>query len=224
MRGPPSGLSAPPRSLEFLPIERLPVSSVARLLARAFADNPLGVAVVGESKKRRYRKGLHGMRSLLASARGHAAGWVVRPAGEAEPRGALLGIGPDCHPLPAPPLATQLRTLLGQGPRVVSRWSRVYDRLQEVHPAEPHWYLGILGVDPTSQGRGHGGALLGHWLRSVDEAGLPSYLETDRERNLGFYARAGFEVTRELSVLGVPVWCMWRAGAETASMEVRDVP
>jgi ribosomal protein S18 acetylase RimI-like enzyme len=202
-----------PESLEFLPHGGLPVEPLAKLLARAFVDNPLVVAVVGETEKRRYRSGLYGMRSLLETAEGQAAVLVVRAAGETRPRGVLVGVAPGRYPLPPPPFLTQLQTVLGQGPRIVGRWSRVYDRLQEVHPVVPHWYLGTLGVDPDSQRQGYGAALLTHWLLSVDEAGQPSYLETDRERNVAFYARAGFEVSDEISVLGARVWCMWRAPA-----------
>jgi ribosomal protein S18 acetylase RimI-like enzyme len=212
-------LLASPESLELLPFEALRAGPTARLLARAFADNPLVMAAVGGSEKYRYRNGLHGMRSLLASARGRSAGWIVRDAGQRVPRGALVGPLPPHHPLPPAPFLWQLRALLGQGPRIVARWGRVYERLQSVHPLEPHAYLGTLGVDPTCQGRGYGGALLEHWLRSVDEARLPSYLETDRERNVGFYSRAGFEVAREISVLGVPIWCMWREAARAGGME-----
>ena len=92
----------------------------------------------------------------------------------------------------------------------MSRWARVYKTLEAVHPQEPHWYLGVLGVDPDFQGRGLGTALLNAFLRRVDSDCAPSYLETDRRENVPFYERVGFETVREVSVLDVPVWCMWR--------------
>ena len=39
----------------------------------------------------------------------------------------------------------------------------------------------------------------------------PAYLETDAARNLPLYERAGFEKTRELRVLDVPVFIMRRS-------------
>jgi hypothetical protein len=39
---------------------------------------------------------------------------------------------------------------------------------------------------------------------------LLGYLETDRARNVPFYERAGFRVTEQASVLGVPCWFMRR--------------
>ncbi|MGH9184971.1 MAG: GNAT family N-acetyltransferase, partial [Acidimicrobiales bacterium] len=37
-------------------------------------------------------------------------------------------------------------------------------RMEEFHPTEPHWYLPLIGVDVTQQGRGCGSALLRHAL------------------------------------------------------------
>ncbi len=99
---------------------------------------------------------------------------------------------------------------MGQGWRVARRWGKVFEELELLHPLEPHWYLGTLGIDPPEQGQGLGGALLGQWLQNVDREGAPAYLETDREDNLAFYERAGFRVQGEIAILGVPVWCMRR--------------
>ena len=40
---------------------------------------------------------------------------------------------------------------------------------------------------------------------------IPAYLESSKERNIAFYARHGFRVTREVTLpKGPPVWLMWR--------------
>ncbi len=180
---------------------------VVNALARAFRDAPLNVAVLGGDDRRRTRANRHGMRGLLASARGGAVVWTE---GSSAPAGALIGVRPACHPLPPPPLGSQLRSLLGQGWRATRRWGEAYRSLAEIHPEDPHWYLAVLGVDPDHQGRGVGSALLAAFLARVDDERQPAYLETDRERNLAFYQRAGFETVRETRILDVPVWCMWR--------------
>ncbi len=90
---------------------------------------------------------------------------------------------------PAPAFGAQLRTLFVQGLQVAARWRTVFEALQQRHPFEPHWYLGLLGADPPLQGRGLGSALLEAWLPTVDGDALPAYLETDREENLRFYGR-----------------------------------
>jgi GNAT superfamily N-acetyltransferase len=121
-----------------------------------------------------------------------------------------LGFGPGSYPAPLPSVREQLLCLLGQGWRVTRRWSRVHEELSEVHPPVRHCYLGLLGIRVEGQGQGLGAELLDAWLCEVDSLGLPAYLETDQERNLAFYSRAGFEVSAKLSVLGVEIWCMCR--------------
>jgi ribosomal protein S18 acetylase RimI-like enzyme len=79
------------------------------------------------------------------------------------------------------------------------------------HPREPHWYLALLGTDPSARGRGIASALLAPVLARCDEEGDFAYLETQKEANVAWYARAGFTVCREIRLDGVPpVWCLRR--------------
>jgi len=181
----------------------------ARVLARAFCDNPLNVAVIDSSDRaRRLRCNLHGMRASLTSARRGGLAKVAIVAGRVA--GAFLAVPPGAYPLPTPGWGRQALCLLGQGWGVATRWGEVFDALQAHHPREPHWYLGTLGVDPAQQRRGIGAALLRAWLERVDESHAPAYLETDREPNLQFYARAGFAIVDRSEVLGTPIWHMQR--------------
>lgn len=84
--------------------------------------------------------------------------------------------------------------------------------LERSHPRQPpHWYLAILGTDPAAQGNGYGSAVLGPVLERCDSDGLGAYLESSKERNIDFYARHGFRVTRELRLpRGPTMWAMWR--------------
>jgi GNAT superfamily N-acetyltransferase len=54
------------------------------------------------------------------------------------------------------------------------------------------WYLSILGVHPSAQGRGIGARLLQPTLLEASAAHASSYLETFEPRNNSFYQRAGF--------------------------------
>ena len=63
------------------------------------------------------------------------------------------------------------------------------------HPQEPHWYLGVLGIEPAKQNLGLGSVLMKEDLKRVDEAGALAYLESSNPRNVPFYERHGFEVT-----------------------------
>jgi ribosomal protein S18 acetylase RimI-like enzyme len=180
----------------------------ADVLARAFRDNPLNVAVIGDEPERRLRSNVYGARTLLPVAEAHGEVWVARAAGRVV--GTLIGTPPFAYPLPPPALGARLRCLFGQGWRVARRWAEVFEALDAVHPPEPSWYLGTLGVDPEHQGRGVGSALLRHWLSREDAEAGEGYLETDRRENVAFYERAGFCIVRDARVLGVHVWCMQR--------------
>jgi ribosomal protein S18 acetylase RimI-like enzyme len=182
-----------------------------RLLARAFRDNPLNRAVIGSSARRRLRANLHGMRAHLPQAERY--GLLLSARVEARLAGVLSSTPPGAYPLPAPSTAVRLRCLLGQGPRVAHRWAKVYELLRDHHPAETHWYLGTLGVEPELWGRGVGTDLLSAWLRMVDADAEPAYLETDAAGNIRFYRRAGFEVVEEIRVHGVTIWTMRRPGS-----------
>ena len=89
------------------------------------------------------------------------------------------------------------------------------ERMEQRHPHDPpHWYLFILGAEPTAQRRGLSSALLDHMLARVDADGMPAYLESSSERNLALYGRHGFEVTGEVAIPGGPrIWPMWREPA-----------
>jgi GNAT superfamily N-acetyltransferase len=77
----------------------------------------------------------------------------------------------------------------------------VLNTLEKLHkqavPPE-HWYLAVLGVEPARQGQGVGGALMQPVLAQADAQHWPCYLETQKERNVPFYRRHGFEVVVEL--------------------------
>jgi GNAT superfamily N-acetyltransferase len=88
----------------------------------------------------------------------------------------------------------------------------LFAEMERAHPHEPHHYLGVLGIDPTEQGKGLSKLLLAPTLARADADGKPAYLETAKESNLAYYRRFGFEITREVRVKSAPpLWCMQRA-------------
>ena len=89
---------------------------------------------------------------------------------------------------------------------------KVLDAIEKEHPTEPHWYLGVLGTDPIHQGRGIGASVLNPVLERCDHDGIPAYLESSKDRNVPYYERFGFKVTKEIALPrgGPLVWAMWR--------------
>lgn len=71
----------------------------------------------------------------------------------------------------------------------------VLEQMEAAHPTYPHWYLALLGVDPSHQGLGMGSRLLETGLGTVDAAHLPAYLETPNPHAVALYERYGFVVS-----------------------------
>lgn len=179
---------------------------IATLLARAFADDPAMVFLFPDATERAKRlprlfntlfdaDALKGMR--LVSAGGEAATlW----RGPGQGRSGLFEILRHAWPL--------LRTF-GSG---LGRGLAVSHAIDAHMPSTPHWYLHIAGCDPAAQGQGHGGAVIRSGLDRIAGSGLPTYLETATERNLGLYRAFGFELTATWDVPrgGPRFWSMLR--------------
>lgn len=184
----------------------------AEVLARAFDDSPIMRYLLPRDRARTI-----GMRAFfiagLVDAHQHGEAWLA--VEDATVVGAAVWLPPGAYPPSAGRQARQMLHLLAVAPvaPLALRRSLRYLRVVEAeHPKATHWYLATLGVEPTCQGRGYGRRLLDAVLARTDDAGLPTYLETDKESNLAFYARMRFaEMDRlEPESGGPPTWTMWR--------------
>ena len=95
--------------------------------------------------------------------------------------------------------------------RLGNAWA-LAEQMKAVHPAEPHWYLAVIGTDPSVRGGGCGHALMRSRLERCDAEYAPAYLESSNPDNIGYYNRFGFEVTGEITISGggPTLWPMWR--------------
>jgi ribosomal protein S18 acetylase RimI-like enzyme len=186
--------------------EDVPVLS--RVLARAFADDPFYQWMMRRDRKRETYAHLFHETALRR---------ISLPEDEVYTTTALHGAA-----LWAPPGAWKMGLWqeLALFPQIVrctgaSRILQVLsgtNRILAHHPRAPHYYLFILGVDPSAQGRGVGRALLRPILERCDRERQPAYLETTKESNIAFYQACGFKVTGEITVPydGPKIWFMWR--------------
>jgi predicted GNAT family N-acyltransferase len=89
---------------------------------------------------------------------------------------------------------------------------KVADVMKESHPEEPHWYLMIIGTDPSVRGKGFGQALMRSRLDRCDDEHAPAYLEASKPELVPYYQRFGFEVSGEINLPdgGPNMWPMWR--------------
>jgi ribosomal protein S18 acetylase RimI-like enzyme len=105
--------------------------------------------------------------------------------------GAALWLPPDVHPDENALIALLQRTVSDQIQKDVFA---VFEQMGRYHPNEPHWYLPLMGVDPSQQSKGFGSALLQHILIQFDRNNKLAYLESSNPRNIPLYKRHGFEL------------------------------
>ena len=180
---------------------------VARVQARAFFDDPLQTwALPDDSTRLSILERVFELLSTYSSVpRGEsytdeslstAAFWV--PPGPFEiDREAAAALAP-------------MLDLLGDDANV--RFRAAEDAMREHRPAELHFYLQGLGTDPDRQGEGLASDVLQPVLTRCDTEGYPAYLESTKDRNVGFYESHGFEVVGRVQIAlgGPPLWLMWR--------------
>lgn len=95
----------------------------------------------------------------------------------------------------------------------LARGSAIGEAMEKNHPHARHFYLTFIAVAPRLQGLGLGGALLEANLKTIDETGLPCYLENSNPRNTRLYQRAGFVTQKRISPpQAPPLMAMWRDG------------
>ena len=111
--------------------------------------------------------------------------------------GAALWLPPNVHPDENALTALLQRTVSDQIQKDVVT---VFEYMGRYHPNEPHWYLPLMGVDPSQQNKGFGSALLQHTLIQVDRDNHLSYLESSNPRNISLYKRHGFDLLGTIQI------------------------
>lgn len=191
------------------------LAAVARTLAAAFEDDPFWSWVVSATSGRKHR--LEIIFGAFVAAR--------RAAGDR----LLVDDGLRCCVLWSPPHVSHsslratlaMATAMLRGARSgLPRLLRASQCFARERPVRPHAYIELLGTVPAWQGRGIASALLRTTLEQCDVANLGAYLETEAERNVPFYERFGFTVTKRFQIDGggPPVWLMWREPVPTTGV------
>lgn len=170
----------------------------AAVLGRAFFDDPLERYMLPDDGERlkassaRFRNVLRyghlfGEVHTTAEGLGAAAMWL--PPGETEMSDERMEQA-GMFELPAIVGRDAFRRFIG----VLD----VFDGLHASDAPGRHWYLLVIGVDPSQQRSGLGRALIEPMLARADAERVPCYLETANERNVAFYARLGFAIIHDV--------------------------
>ncbi len=179
------------------------------VLARAFRDNPMNVAIHGPNPARRVRANAAGLRSVVLDQEAMTFSRVISYEGRVV--GGLVAARPGWNPLPAPSLRRIFECFWLQGGPAVRAWAEVGLAMPDHRPRDDHWYLVVLGVEPSMQGQGLGRRLLDALFAEVAAQPGEICLECDRPESVRFYERAGFDTRDEAEVHGVPCWCLGRS-------------
>jgi GNAT superfamily N-acetyltransferase len=186
--------------LKMITVKKLPVNRIgeaARLLARAFHDDPILTFFLNDPVRRKVAYPAF-FRAAIYEA--FECGYTYAAYADATEQ-RLTGVAVWIPPSGATPSRQFQRRADRNHAIVKSRFSRrglalyrVLATLIELHPAEPHWYLSFVGVDPAFQGTGVGRKLTAPVLKIADRQGMPCYLETPFPKTHEFYRRQGFEL------------------------------
>lgn len=186
--------------LQQVEVRRAAPDDVERLkgvLARAFDDDPFLNWFIRQDDKRAQRleramevaltKMSNGMNETWTGAQ-FEGGALWRRPGEVK-MSALQSL------VLTPPFAS-VTGWSGLG-RFINAMNQFEKKHEHYAPGE-HYYLFVLGVEPSLQGRGIGGQLMKPVLDRADAEGRPCYLESSNPRNVPFYERHGFRVMEQL--------------------------
>lgn len=198
-------------SVDVRPATRADVPALSRTLGRAFLDDPVMAWMLPDADLRGRK--LH--RLFAAIARHHhltRGGVEVAPDGSGIGAAALWDPPGQWRHTRGEELRAMPALLLAFG-AALRRGQAVTELMKAAHPEEPHWYLAVIGSDPTVRGKGFGQALMRSRLDRCDAEHAPAYLESSNPDNVPYYQRFGFEVTGELALPdgGPSLIPMWRA-------------
>jgi len=182
-------------------MEKSDIQESAHLLSVAMLDNPLHVAVFkGKGEKERLE--IEGMFCELLI---ELPGIVFLAKEKQNITGVMRMKSCQGRNVADDPKGARDENDIGWRKSV---WHTEWDRHD---PLEQHWHLGPIGVLPTHQGTGIGSILMERFCREVDACLAKAYLETDLDKNVGFYEKFGFKVVSETKIFDVKNRYMLRA-------------
>jgi ribosomal protein S18 acetylase RimI-like enzyme len=199
--------------LDEVTLSKSELTSAAQVASRAFFDDPF-FRYLSPSDRLRERGLAIFFRANLAHL-GEGARVITMRSDDNAIQGVAGWLPTDSYPQS---IGTQLAQIPGtlralyRRPRALIDGNKYLTQVAKVHPKEPHWYLYLLVADPSIQRSGIGTTLMEHGLAHVDQEGVGSYLETQKEDNLAYYQRFGYELRATLRPVkeGPPLYTMWR--------------
>jgi ribosomal protein S18 acetylase RimI-like enzyme len=171
------------------------IDPVVNILVRAFSADPVARWIYPDSQQ--YAANFPNfVKAFAGAAFDHGSAHCVEDFS-----GAAIWLPPGVHANDKA-LAAILQDTIPE--RRQAEVCGLFEQMDKWHPAEPHWYLPMIGVDPARQGKGYGSALLKHALARCDEVGGLAYLEASSCKSARLYRRHGFELTGKIQMDSSP--------------------
>lgn len=193
---------------EVRPLTMADADGAAAILGRAFQANPAYRALLPHISDDARARAVHRVKRGFTDA---AIRWQEANAVWVD--GSMAGVSLVCAPGQYPPRTAAFlrhaRGCMSTGWRGTLNFLRADLYITRKHLRGPHYYLFVLGVDPTFQRRGLGRVLLAALSEKADAAAVPCYLETDKASSVELYGSVGYEVLTEEDVPGVPGMHLW---------------
>jgi len=199
------------------------VGQVVDSLAAAFAEDPITSFLLQPGSN--YRERLAHFLSLLLRARIALGMPVLVARATSGVHGAAMGN--TAAPPPWPSEFEEEWSRLELAIPGFNDRASLYDAIaKQCKPPVPHYYLGVIGIDPALHGLGIGARLLKSFcdLSASDPHSEGVCLETANPSNVRFYEHAGFTVTGQGSLGSATLWCMFlRHGPRSIATRVDAV-
>lgn len=204
-------------SLDVIQLQKAQIANASDIAAQAFEDDPVFCYLTPDNPKRRLKALTWLTHRAIAYCIQHnhvyttsdlqgVAAWL--PPGEL-----------SSNPLQLLQMVLQLQLYavpLNAGWNRLGRWLNFLSITEKAHHQDmgdqPHWYLGILVVNPIFQRQGVGSRLIQPILQRASDEGLACYVMTFTEQAVRFYQKNGFEIVRnqKLAPDVPPFWTLKR--------------
>ncbi|MFX1417580.1 MAG: GNAT family N-acetyltransferase [Promethearchaeota archaeon] len=200
---------------DLLRLKRFQVDPAAKVLTRAFENDPLFNAYFPDLTIRveqiyhlmkyciRYCRRFGEVYTTSRKLEGIAIWQFVDPVEEQKDKPRNLF---------AKWLSFRLEVALGRAvEKVYSIYGYMISIQYELVPL-PHWYLMMIGIDPDFQGKGYASKLIKPMLSRIDKEQLQCYLDTNIEKNEPLYQYFGFKTLKKYQIPRTNVinWSMVR--------------
>jgi GNAT superfamily N-acetyltransferase len=196
--------------IEVRPTTRADVRELSKVLARAFFTDPVMNYMLPDDKAR--TKALPPMFATLTKNHFLSRGGSEVASRSGEIGAATLWDPPGWRKSSRWEGLKMMPTLAWHFRSRAEQTKTLGKLMEEAHPEEPHWYLMVIGSDPSVRGAGFGQALMHSRLDRCDGEHAPAYLEASEEALIPYYNRFGFQQIGEIRIPDGPTMIpMWRS-------------